>query len=257
MSDGPVTPAATSQPSIPFFSPYSHRPSTTEQASYGVTGALAGLATLPIEFALASFRSSAIKPPPLSSFLRSHLPHGLYRPAIRFWAFDLARSRILYESSNAGVTLPTWVVGGLSGGIGGFMEVFIQHIIREKSLSKMPASAPLVEQSAKLFFCFGSYTFLASRWAEREKERLPPTPFWKCWMYDAAAGAFGSSVVWGVKEGFDGGQWYQDGKRGGGIGGARWLRTLGTTAGKGALVIGTVISVQVTSCRMLLDAMDE
>lgn len=124
------------------------------------------------------------------------------------------------------------------------MEVFIQHIIKERSLQKLPDLRALAEQSAKLFFCFGSYTALANAWKERqevktkEQVQLPPTPFWKCWGMGAAAGGFGSAIMWMIKEGLPSGK--------------SW-RMLGVATGKGALVVGTVISVQVTSCRWAMD----
>jgi hypothetical protein len=192
------------------------------------------------------------------------------------------------------------LVGGAAGAVGGFMEVFVEYFVQNlrsggfkqqkgilgsaisgssdssgggnQVMAAIPKAA-LVEQSAKLFLCFGSYTYLASLWAEREAKarekrslmtgkreeevELPPTPFWKCWGYGALAGGFGSGLIWTAKEGIDGGKWYKDGKRGGGIAGGRWFKALGGSMGKGALIIGTVISVQVTSCRMLLDVLEE
>lgn len=125
------------------------------------------------------------------------------------------------------------------------MEVFVQHIIKERSLQKLPDLRALSEQSAKLFFCFGAYTALANGWKERQEVmekkqvQLPPKPFWKCWGMGAVAGGFGSAVMWCVKEGMPNGS-------------ARW-KMLGAATGKGALVVGTVISVQVSSCRWVMD----
>lgn len=125
------------------------------------------------------------------------------------------------------------------------MEVFVQHIIKERSSQKLPDWRTLAEQSARLTLCFGAYTALANGWKERKQEKeqvhveLPAKPFWKCWGMGAAAGAFGSAVMWCVKEGVP------DGSR-------RW-KMLGAATGKGALVVGTVISVQVTSCRWVMD----
>ena len=149
---------------LPFFSPYSARPSSTEQAAYLATGALAGLAILPLELGLAPYNSPFLSNT-LRPFLKQHLLHGLYRPAIRFWAFDLARARLLYESKQAGIsTPPAWLIGGLSGAIGGLAEVFVQHIITTRSLATLPSRAALGEQAAKLGLCFGSYTALAGMW---------------------------------------------------------------------------------------------
>ena len=156
---------------LPFFSPYSARPSSTEQAAYLATGALAGLAILPLELGLAPYTSPFLSNT-LRPFLKQHLPHGLYRPAIRFWAFDLARARLMYESKQAGIgTPPAWLIGGLSGAIGGLAEVFVQHIITTRSLATLPPRAALGEQAAKLGLCFGSYTALAGMWAESERAR--------------------------------------------------------------------------------------
>jgi len=64
-------------------------------------------------------------------------------------------------------------------------------------------------------------------------EELPPRPFWFCWLLGAAAGGFGSGVVARA-----------EGVRGRSL----WRRAVP----KGALVVGTVIAVQVTSCADLV-----
>jgi len=64
-------------------------------------------------------------------------------------------------------------------------------------------------------------------------EQLPPRPFWFCWLVGAAAGGFGSGVVARA-----------EGVRGRSI----WPRAVP----KCALVVGTVIAMQVTSCADLV-----
>ena len=95
----------------------------------------------------------------------------------------------------------------------------------------MPPLSALGTQPAKLFFCFGTYTYLSTTLSPRE---LPPEPFPYCWAMGAAAGGLGSGIVASRMESIRGR--------------ALWAAAVP----KGALVIGTVIAVQVTSCAALL-----
>lgn len=191
-------------------------PSSTRQASYFATGCLAGAATLPIEYAWSV--STNKSNPALGSFLRTHSA-AIYRAGVRFWIFDITKRQLPD-------TLPVWIKGGIGGASGGFAEVCAQSLVKRSGLQ----AAVLGSQSLKLFFCFGTYTYLSTTLSP---DRLPPSPFWWCWMIGATAGGLGSTIVARL-EGVKGRE--------------LWTRALP----KGALTIGTVIAVQVTSCAGLL-----
>lgn len=211
---GAAAAAAASQPTA--------FPSPTRQASYFATGALAGLSTVPIELGLQ--RVYSVKPPsPPTSFARSHGPTLAGRAGVRFWAFDLVKRQLQQHPATS--WLPIWVQGGAGGFVGGLGEVCAESLVK----GSVPTGRALAAQSSKLFFCFGSYTYLSTTLAEE----LPPRPFWYCWLLGAAAGGFGSGVVARVE----------------GVKGSRlWQQAVL----KGALVVGTVIAVQVTSCASLI-----
>ena len=95
---------------------------------------------------------------------------------------------------------------------------------------RWPSLAGLANQTAKLFFCFGTYTYLSTKLFP---EQQPPKPFWKCWLMGALAGGLGSGIAAGA-----------EGIRGS----ALWRSAMP----KGAIMIGTVIAVQVTSCAAIL-----
>ncbi|KAF2140332.1 uncharacterized protein K452DRAFT_289075 [Aplosporella prunicola CBS 121167] len=190
-------------------------PSSSEQSAYFVTGALAGLAALPIELG----PSARLLP-----VLKSHLAIQVPRAGFRFWVFDLSKSQLSSQLPGTGL-LRTTLVGALSGFSGGLAEVTYQSLVFRRHL---PEFAALASQSGKLFFCFGTYTFLSTSLSEE----LPPRPFWYCWVMGAVAGAVGSGVLAAV-----------EGARG---------SVLAKLTGKGALSIGTVIAVQVTTCAKTL-----
>lgn len=122
--------------------------------------------------------------------------------------------------------LPVAIKGGLSGAMGGLAEICAQSLSRKK----LPDMAGLTKQSAKLFFCFGTYTFLSTTLSP---QKLPPKPFWYCWLMGATAGGLGSVIV----------------ARAEGVTGAALWRV---AVPKGALTVGTVIAVQVTTCAAVL-----
>jgi hypothetical protein len=190
-------------------------PSLSRQATFFVTGALAGAASLPVDAAFVSLsqgsgRVSGIR------HIRSNLAPILARTGIRFSSFDHVRT---YTSHF--LQLPTTLCGALGGAAGGFIEVILHSLVSNRRLPPLNAA---LSQSGKLFFCFGTYTYLSTT-LSRE---LPPRPFWKCWLMGATAGFVGSTITAAIE-------------------GAR-NRALLLAAGRGSLVIGTVISVQVTSC---------
>lgn len=196
--------------------PTSQFPSVFEQSCFTLTGALAGASTFPIEY---GWRSLFTKDKPsVSSIIRSP---AVYRGAVRFSVFDHAKTRLNHAP------VPYYAVAGLAGAAGGFSEVLVQSLLQRSR----PTVSGLGSQSTRLFLCFGTYTCLSTTYSDT----AVPKPFWRCWLMGAAAGAVGSSVV-GVLEGARG----------------RFLLT--TVIPKGAITIGTVIAVQVTSCAALLDS---
>lgn len=122
----------------------------------------------------------------------------------------------------------TSVVGGLSGASGGFAEIVVSSLVSADP--KLPTLGALASQSAKLFFCFGAYTFVSSTYSN--DYGLPPRPFPVALGMGAMAGGVGSAILAAVE-------------------GARGV-VLGKSILKGALVIGTVISVHVTTCAEML-----
>lgn len=189
-------------------------PPPSSQATFFLTGALAGATTVPTDSLWQRLIHRARGPLPLLAW------NPMYRSAVRFWAFDLARYRV------ERLPIPTAIKGGLSGAAGGLAEICAQSLFR----NKMPDIASLTNQSAKLFFCFGTYTFLSTTLSP---EQLPPKPFWFCWLMGATAGGLGSGII----------------ARAEGVTGSALWRT---AVPKGALTIGTVIAVQVTTCAVFL-----
>ena len=190
-------------------------PTPASQATFFVTGCLAGASTIPIERVWP-------RPNPSSApaAFRANARPLIYRGGIRFWVFDLARYGV------EPLPVPVAVKGGVSGAVGGFAEVLAQAVVQRRR----PSLASLANQTAKLFFCFGTYTYLSTALSP---ERQPPKPFWKCWLMGAVAGGLGSGIVAGA-----------EGVRGS----ALWKSAIP----KGAVMIGTVIAVQVTSCAAML-----
>lgn len=192
------------------------KPSSLErQATFFATGALAGAASLPIEAAYISF-SQKVDHRAGIRHIRSNIAPILARTGIRFLTFDHVRN----YSSNY-LQLPTPLCGALGGAAGGLNEVILHSVVSNRGLSSTHA---VLSQSGKLFICFGTYTYLSTN-LSRE---LPPRPFWKCWMMGATAGCVGSAITAAVE-------------------GAKGKALMSATL-RGSLVIGTVISVQVTTC---------
>lgn len=205
-------------------------PSPRRQLSYFATGSLAGLATLPVEGLWSRFH----KPGQVATHFSKHFPKFpsaaaiVYRAGVRFWMFDVTRSQLNRQVPS----LPVAVTGGLSGAAGGFAEICVQSLAATRP--RLPALASVASQSVKLFFCFGTYTFLSTTLSP---DQLPPKPFPFCWALGAMAGGLGTGMLArleGVK------------------GPALWR----SAAPKGALIIGTVIAVQVTSCAEVLQRVE-
>ena len=190
-------------------------PTPASQATFFVTGCLAGASTIPIERVWP--RPNHLSAP--AAFGATARPL-IYRGGIRFWVFDLARYRV------EPLPIPVAVKGGVSSAVGGFAEVLAQAVVHRRR----PSLAGLANQTAKLFFCFGTYTYLSTRLSP---EQQPPKTFWKCWLMGAMAGGLGSGIVASA-----------EGIRGS----ALWRSAIP----KGAVMIGTVIAVQVTGCAAML-----
>jgi len=198
-------------------------PSATRQATFFATGVLAGAASLPVETAFLSLTQKHYYTASIRH-LRSSFAPVLARTGVRFLSFDHVRT---YSSHF--LQLPTVLCGALGGAAGGLNEVILHSLIANRCL---PPLQPALSQSGKLFLCFGTYTFLSTS-LSRE---LPPRPFWRCWLMGATAGCVGSAITAAV-----------EGVRG---------RQLAIATMRGTLVIGTVISVQVTTCAVGLRTLD-
>jgi hypothetical protein len=198
-------------------------PPVPRQATFFATGVLAGTASLPVETA---FLSVAQKHDSTASIrhIRSSFAPVLARTGVRFLSFDHVRT---YSSHF--LQLPTVLCGALGGAAGGLNEVILHSLVSNRSLPPVRAAA---SQSGKLFLCFGTYTYLSTTFSRE----LPPRPFWKCWFMGATAGSVGSAIIAAV-----------EGARG---------RSLMMASLRGSLVIGTVISVQVTTCAAGLRALN-
>ncbi|MCJ1384379.1 hypothetical protein MMC17_007495 [Xylographa soralifera] len=201
-------------------------PSLERQLTYFSTGALAGACTLGVELGWQRIASST--PRTTMSFLQAHGPAIIGRAGVRFWVFDVVKSQM--QATKGFSSLPPWTIGALSGAAGGLAEICAQSLYHRRP----PSRPALASQGSKLFFCFGSYTFLSTTLSNE----LPPRPFWYCWIMGATAGAIGSGIVARVE----------------GVTGQRLWRG---AIPKGALAIGTVIAVQVTSCAEVLKTIDD
>lgn len=198
-------------------------PSVPRQATFFATGILSGAASLPVETALLSLAQKHDYTASVRH-IRSSFAPVLARTGVRFVSFDHVRT---YSSHF--LQLPTVLCGALGGAAGGLNEVILHSLVSNRRLPPLQAAA---SQSGKLFLCFGTYTYLSTT-LSRE---LPPRPFWKCWLMGATAGSVGSAIMAAV-----------EGARG---------RSLIMATLRGSLVIGTVISVQVTTCEAGLRALD-
>jgi hypothetical protein len=197
-------------------------PSVPRQATFFATGVIAGAASLPVETAFLSLAQNHDYKASVKHLRASFAP-VLARTGVRFLSFDHVRA---YSSHFLG--LPTALCGALGGAAGGLNEVILHSLV---STRRLPPLQPALSQSGKLFFCFGTYTYLSTT-LSRE---LPPRPFWRCWLMGATAGCVGSAITAAV-----------EGARG---------RSLMMASLRGTLVIGTVISVQVTTCAAGLRAL--
>lgn len=149
-------------------------PTSASQATFFATGCLAGASTIPIDRVW--LRPHPLTAPPALGATARPL---IYRGGIRFWVFDLATYRV------EPLPVPVAVKGGVSGAVGGFAEVLAQAAVQRRR----PSVKSLANQTAKLFLCFGTYTYLSTTLSP---EQQPPKPLWKCWLMGAVAG----SALW-------------------------------------------------------------
>lgn len=204
---------------------FSSLPPAYRQLTFAATGALAGACTIPIEV-LGHHLPSPSSSQPLFSPIRtlSTCSPLLYHTAVRFWIFDITKSHLDHP------TLFAWFKGGLSGAAGGFAEVCAHSLVHRK----VPTATNLAIQSAKLFICFGSYTWLSTTLSP---DQLPPKPFWYCWLMGGAAGGLGSGIIARLE-------------------GVKGRALLSGPVPKGVTAIGTVIAVQVTSSAKVLESLE-
>ena len=209
---------------------------SSRQSVFFTSGCLAGIATLPVEVLISRASVNSGK-----TSWRQHLPKGalaattVFRAGVRFCIFDITRAildRHVPRSNFPSTHARTAFIGGLSGASGGFAEVMASSLV--SGFPRFPTLGALASQSTKLFFCFGTYTFISSTLSK--EYGLPPKPFPVALVMGATAGGVGSAILAAVE-------------------GARGLM-LGGSALRGALVIGTVISVHVTTCAAMLHRID-
>lgn len=216
--------------------------SASRQVTFFTTGSVAGLASASASFAFDElsclYRNTGSKG--YKAFTTS-LPQHLVKPGIRFWAFDIARESL--PSS-----LPVSLKGGLAGASGGFIEMLYTHAqnaLTSRGNARTPNLGMVVNStllhSSKLFLCFGSYTYLANTLSDS----LPPKPFAYCLLLGAAAGAFGTAVITPF-------ELYAAKPAHTTLALSRTLYTALGRAPRGAVGVGTVIAVQVTSADWLL-----
>lgn len=214
----------------------------SRQLIFFVTGSVAGVASASASFAfeklISFYGKSSTKG--YASFTTG-LPQHIIKPGIRFWAFDIARESLPYG-------MPVSLKGGLAGAAGGCMEMIytqVQNVLTAKVNAKSPKLSTAVTStllhSSKLFLCFGSYTYLANSFSEM----LPPKPFAYCLFLGALAGSFGTTLITPFE------LWFA--KPAGTVLSLR--KTISTAlrrTPRGAVAVGTVIAVQVTSSDWLL-----
>ncbi|GAB7364904.1 hypothetical protein MBLNU230_g5695t1 [Neophaeotheca triangularis] len=188
----------------------------SRQATFFATGTLAGLSGTTALQLITNLPSIQHFKPLLTS-------PALPKAGLRFWTFDLVRRHT--PSST-----PTTLKSALGGAAGGFLEECAHALASRRA----PVPLTVVSQTLRLFLCFGTYTYLSTTLSP---ERLPPRPFWWCWGMGAVAGAVGNTVASGLVEGVRG-------------------RRLWLAAPKGAVLIGTVIAVQVTTCAAVLERVE-
>lgn len=220
---------------------YSKMTNINQGLVYFLTGSLAGACSATTDFGFDKI-SAQIRGTPsrsMQALVQSMLPH-LVRPGLRFWGFDLAKRTLLPES------LPVSLQGGLAGATGGFLEMasanayaaMKAHSSKRSTLEVMARTTLL--HSGKLFLCFGSYTYLANTFSES----LPPKPFPYCLFLGAVAGAFGTTSISPL-------EMYTASKVRLSLG--QVIRTAISRAPRGAVGVGTVIAVQVTSSAWILE----
>ncbi|ANB15257.1 hypothetical protein AWJ20_2883 [Sugiyamaella lignohabitans] len=194
-------------------------PSFSHQMLFASAGITAGLASLPIEAISRRISNPEFK---VSTFAKQHtLPH-LSRMFVRFWTFDIT------YSETQKMPIPIWMKASLAGASGGFTELATYSLLYERQKPSLQLVKNLANYSSRMLIGFATFSYLATR----KGDPFPPKPFWYCWCLGATAGGVASSVM-GAVEGFRG-------------------RNLASHVFKSMFLIGTVISVQVTSATELI-----
>lgn len=202
----------------------SYIPSLASQGIYATTGLFAGACVLPIEVLWGRFIASSRGT--ILQNAKSHASSLIGRTAVRFWIFDHAKNQ--FERPGAR-DLPTWVKGGISGATGGFAEICAQSLVKLKP----PSTTALLGQTGRTFFGFATFTQLWAYTKEREMSRS----FGFCWLVSMVAGTVSSGIMSRAE-------------------GAKGAALLLNAWPKGALMTGTTIAVQVTSCASILEMMN-
>lgn len=117
---------------------------------------------------------------PTSSWTHSSSPHIPRR--LSPLVYDLARQLVEL------LPIPVALKGGLSGAADGFAEIYAQSIFQRS----LPSIGSLANQSAKLFFYFGTYTYLS---IPLSPELRLPKSIWYCWLIGSTADGFGSGIL--------------------------------------------------------------
>lgn len=215
-------------------------PQPSRQLVFFSTGSLAGVCSATADFGFDRLASAVrgTAPRPVDALVRSMVPH-IIKPGIRFWAFDLAKVALPRD-------MPVSLKGGLAGATGGFVEMALTNL-HSGVMGRSDRSSPSLQtavrttllHSGKLFLCFGSYTYLANTFSAT----LPPKPFPYCLLLGAIAGAFGTTVITPL-------EMFSAAKVPLSL--PKVLQVALTRAPRGAVAVGTVIAVQVTSSAWIL-----
>jgi len=230
---------ASSQHTDQSSTPKAYNPSAAHQAIFAGTGALAGLASLPIECAWLSLQKSPSSKA-VHLFLRGQAPAVIISTGVRFWGFNQIKEKINHDPTD---TKPQWLTYSLGGAAGGIGETFAMHLPKDfRNLQAgvtqnqafltdwlIPLGTKAARHAAKLSLCFGTFGYLSTTYSEL----TPLNSFWKCWAMGTCAGGVGTAVMGTIDR--------------------MLVKNPPLSAmPKGAMVIGTVISVQVTSAAALL-----
>lgn len=198
-------------------------PSPSRQAAYFASGALAGLCG-PTALQVFTTLTTIHRLPNPKNLKPLLLSPGLPKAGLRFWTVDQVRARTAH-------TLHASLGSTLGGAAAGFLEESLHAL----GCGKRPVARTVISQTLRLGVCFGIVTHLGTRLTPDSRQ---PRPFWWYWGLGAVAGAVGNGLASGVVDGVRG-------------------RGLVLAVPRGAVLMGTVVSVQVTSCAGALGMLGE